>query len=135
MVRIGSNGPYIELAVTGTPSGILSVKMASVGMEARATVQPHPAHAGFGDFVEYLAGLERRWRGWDGQRSWQSLEGELSIAANHTGSHVELRVDLQRCAFDGTGWAVHLVLELDAGQELSTVAAAVANELRGALMD
>ncbi|MFB7755683.1 DUF6228 family protein [Streptomyces sp. NPDC056121] len=38
----------------------------------------------------FLAGLAEEFRGWDGTRTWRSLEDDLTLAAEHAGSHVRL---------------------------------------------
>ncbi|WP_420710939.1 DUF6228 family protein [Streptomyces sp. NRRL S-118] len=38
----------------------------------------------------FLAELAEGFRGWSGTRTWRSLEGDLTLAAEHAGSHVRL---------------------------------------------
>ncbi|MGW0079159.1 DUF6228 family protein [Streptomyces cellulosae] len=38
----------------------------------------------------FLAELAENFRGWNGTRAWRSLEGDLTLAAEHTGSCVRL---------------------------------------------
>ncbi|CAL9337091.1 hypothetical protein SUDANB108_00188 [Streptomyces sp. enrichment culture] len=38
----------------------------------------------------FLAGLAEEFRGWDGSRAWRSLEDDLTLVAEHAGSHVRL---------------------------------------------
>ncbi|MFJ8657131.1 DUF6228 family protein [Streptomyces rochei] len=38
----------------------------------------------------FLAELAEAFRGWNGTRTWRSLEDDLTLAAEHAGSHVRL---------------------------------------------
>lgn len=66
----------------------------------------------------YFGGLAASWRGWDGDRTWASLEGDVVITASHDGAGtiamlVELR-DRPRVRQE-PDWRAALVLTLDAG--------------------
>jgi Family of unknown function (DUF6228) len=81
-------------------------------------------------FTERLAA---DWRGWAGVRTWESLEGELVLDARHDGrGHVSLGVtlrgpDLDR---DGTAWSARAVFVLEAGEEMTRLAADLTHHLR-----
>jgi hypothetical protein len=67
---------------------------------------------------EYFGELAASWRGWDGDKSWAALEGDVVIAASHDGRGtigvvVELR-GLPSIRSD-PDWRAALVLTLDAG--------------------
>ena len=77
---------------------------------------------GCDDLDRFWRGLAENWRGWQGRRSWQSLEGELGLSATSDRlGHVELEVRLQEGA--PFLWRVHGKMSLDAGQ-LDRIAAA-----------
>jgi hypothetical protein len=78
---------------------------------------------GFTDLAEFFEGLAVDWRGWTGSRAWRSLEGDLEVAADHH-RHVRLRVALRGDPYR-SDWRVSATIELDPGEELSTVAADV----------
>lgn len=66
--------------------------------------------------------LAENWRGWEGTRSWQALEGDLELSATSDRlGHVELEVRLEEGA--PFRWRVHGTMSLDAGQ-LDRIAAA-----------
>lgn len=66
--------------------------------------------------------LAEDWRGWEGKRSWKSLEGELELSATSDRlGHVTLEVRLDEGA--PFQWRVYGVISLDAGQ-LDGIAAA-----------
>ena len=81
---------------------------------------------GFDDLVEFFRQLAQDWRGWTGERVWESVEGELSIAATHHG-YVELDVQL------GEGphrrWSARSTLLIEPGEQLSTGARDLADLL------
>ena len=66
---------------------------------------------GLADFLEEIAG---DWRGWSGERSWQSGEAEMRLTVRHDKTNTVLvRVELE----DGAPphWRCQAELELDPG--------------------
>jgi Family of unknown function (DUF6228) len=64
--------------------------------------------------ADYLSALDADWRGWDGERTWQSMEQELHLAATHDKRNtVVVRVTME----DGAPprWRCESELELDPG--------------------
>jgi hypothetical protein len=76
------------------------------------------------DFFEQQA---QDWRGWEGVREWNSLEGDLRIEARHEYGHVQLRVTVRKALTDwGNGsWLATGDLTIDPGEQLTCVAAEV----------
>jgi Family of unknown function (DUF6228) len=71
---------------------------------------------------QFWRDLAENWRGWEGTRSWQSLEGDLEFSATSDRlGHVELEVRMEEGA--PFQWRVHGKISLDAGQ-LDHIAAA-----------
>src|SRR5215208_2323956 len=67
--------------------------------------------------------LAENWRGWEGTRSWQSLEGDLELSATSDRvGHVTLEVRLDRGA--PFQWRVYGIISLEAGLLDSFAAAA-----------
>lgn len=68
--------------------------------------------------------MARDWMGWEGTKTWASLEEELRIEATEdlTG-HISLVVTMRDCC-DPANWRLKTTLELEAGQ-LSEIAKAV----------
>jgi hypothetical protein len=101
------------------------------GLEATRTVV-HSYSTGFADLSHFFAGLVQDWRGWNGQRAWESLEGDLAIEARHEYGHVQLRVTLRAegRGWGNRGWRAGADLTLDAGEQLSQVAADLAQMTR-----
>jgi hypothetical protein len=62
--------------------------------------------------ADFLAGLDRDWRGWDGERMWQSEGVELRLTARHEWTNTVLvRVEMEQ----GDAWRSEAELELDPG--------------------
>jgi len=102
------------------PDGSVVVVVALLradGLEARRAVVHHYSR-GFDDLVGYFANLERDWRGWKGERTWESLEGDLAFSAVHDG-HIALTVSLRQSVPDG--WSAKAHLRIDPGEQLSVV--------------
>jgi hypothetical protein len=75
---------------------------------------------------QLFRGLAKKWRGWSGEKTEESLEGHLRLActADRTG-HVTIRVTLRNMALEDD-WRVEADLRLEAGQ-LDRVAEAAAD--------
>jgi hypothetical protein len=69
----------------------------------------------------FFAGLERDWRGWNGQRRWDAWEGGISLTCTHDGrGTISVAVVLENLS--GSDWTVEAALVIDAGEELTRVA-------------
>ena len=78
------------------------------GLDAGLRVSAHYA-IGFDDLVKFFRGLASDWRGWQGERSYESLDHDLRLAAAHDG-HVQLAVRLREVRPDG--WSATAVIRL-----------------------
>jgi len=77
-----------------------------------------------GDGLEsFLAELAADWRGWKGTRTWDAIEGEMTIEATHRGNRVELLFILRR-DYEPDAWEVRLPLLIAPGESLSQIAKA-----------
>jgi hypothetical protein len=71
---------------------------------------------GVGGLAEYFEGLAVDWRGWSGERRWESLEGDVQLLAVHDGlGTITLRASLRTEAFAQHRWTASAELLLDAG--------------------
>jgi hypothetical protein len=69
-----------------------------------------------GGLAEYFEALAEAWRGWSGERRWESLEGDVALVAVHDGhGTVRLRATLRTEAFSQHRWNASAELLLDAG--------------------
>ncbi|MEV4277183.1 DUF6228 family protein [Actinoplanes xinjiangensis] len=81
----------------------------------------------------FVEGLAAGWRGWEGVLSWRSMEYELALDARHDGrGHVSLGVTLREPGpdWDDTAWSARAVFVLEAGEEMTRLAADLAYLLR-----
>jgi hypothetical protein len=75
---------------------------------------------------EFMESLAADWQGWYGIRTWQSLGGELTIDARHDRrGYVSLGMTLRAPGRDrdDTAWSARAVFVLEAGEEMSRLAA------------
>jgi hypothetical protein len=93
------------------------------GLEASSRVSAHYASE-FDDLVTFFRQLATDWRGWDGERTYESLESDLRLTATHDG-YVRLAVQLWQQA-GRQGWSVAAVISLEPGEEMTRVAEDVA---------
>lgn len=112
------------------PSG--AVELLDVTVRDKDLQAGKSVYEGYSDGFELLArffdDLAAGWRGWTGERVYESIEHDLRIVATHDG-HVRLRVRLWQSA-DPDGWTVETVIALDAGEQLSQAARDIASVVR-----
>jgi hypothetical protein len=64
--------------------------------------------------ADFLGALARDWRGWDGEREWQSAEAELRLTARHDKTNTVLvTVEIEEGA--PPRWRCEAELELEPG--------------------
>jgi hypothetical protein len=84
--------------------------------------------------AEYFEGLAADWRGWDGERVWNSIEGEFRHEARHNRvGYVALIVRLRKFAWshnEGGDWEAAATIAIEPGH-LAEIAGAVAALLAG----
>jgi Family of unknown function (DUF6228) len=69
-----------------------------------------------GGLAEYFEALAKDWRGWGGERRWESLEGDVELVAVHDGlGTITLRANFRTEAFAQHRWTASAELLLDAG--------------------
>nr|WP_246247485.1 DUF6228 family protein [Cellulomonas septica] len=76
---------------------------------------------------EFLAGLAADFAGWDGARTWRSLDGDLTVSATFgSGGHVTLTWGLHHADVLGGRWRAAADTTVEAGAEMVALADAVA---------
>lgn len=73
--------------------------------------------------LSYFEELELNWRGWDGDKTFDALEGDFRLSAKHDG-HVRVSFELE----DSTPpnpWAAKGKIVLDPGEELTAAVEAL----------
>jgi hypothetical protein len=116
--RIASNrdGNSLVLERTARPD-YCRAELSCGSMEASTEYYDHD---GVQSLAEYFGEIAASWRGWEGDRSWVSLEGELRLAAVHDKLGTitltaELRSNQYYSPGEGYIWRVRGLLLLDAG--------------------
>ena len=89
------------------------------GLDASLRVSAHYA-TGFDELTGFFGGLASDWRGWQGERAYESLERDLRLTATHDG-HVRLAVQLHQSNVSD-GWSAAAVIRLDPGEEMTRAA-------------
>lgn len=110
---------FVEPVGPGKVVDYLTVRIEGPDMSASRQVYAGWAE-GFAGLADYFQDLTDSWRGWDGERVFESIEADLRIAASHDG-HVRLSVTLWEST-EPRGWRVEAELRLDAGQQLTQAA-------------
>ena len=93
------------------------------GLDASLRVSAHYA-TGFDELVAFLNGLASDWRGWRGERTYESLEHDLRLTATHDG-HIRLVVQLRETSVPD-GWSATGAVQLDPGEQMTSAAQDVA---------
>jgi hypothetical protein len=108
---------------SGAEVASFTAALAADGMEASTGVYVMGGD-GLANLFEAMAS---EWRGWDGVKSWESLEGDLEVAAQHDRlGQITLRIRL-RHYFAPPEWEARADLTIDPGEQLN----AAARDLRG----
>jgi hypothetical protein len=116
-VQFGSGATLITLSHETIESVLVTI--AEGDLSARHVVYGASSD-GFDSLAAFFTGLAHDWRGWEGERVYESLEHDLRFAAEHDG-HVRLKVRLWQSS-DPDGWSVETRLTLEPGEELARVA-------------
>jgi hypothetical protein len=121
--------------VKRSPLGELESVVMSVRMQGLTAHRQIAAHYGTGheELSSFFNDLAEHWSGWQGIKSYRSLERDLQLEATHTGSHVNLTFDLRDPKFPGTPetWRVCGQLTLKPGQELIQISEALREFMGG----
>ncbi|WP_329201638.1 MULTISPECIES: DUF6228 family protein [unclassified Streptomyces] len=98
-----------------------AVEASAPGLTAR--VDPVVAWNWGTDLAPFLEGLAADFRGWDGQRDWQTNDHDLTISAVfRSGGHVRLTWTLRPWRSAAGGWEASVTTWLDAGEQMSALA-------------
>ena len=113
-LEIGSVGRVLRLSELTNESYVAEIQ--GVDLWATEAVTHYRGDA----LDEFLQNLARDWRGWKGERSWQSLEGMLALRASiSTGGAVAFDISLSTRAYE---WRVELRLTVE-NEQLTQIAA------------
>ena len=120
-----ADGLRFEQVQRGPHGEIRSVVMRlhMPGLDASLRVSAHYA-TGFDELVGFLNEMASDWRGWQGERTYESLEHDLRLTAMHDG-HIQLVVQLRETSA-ADGWSATGPVHLDPGEEMTRAAQDVA---------
>jgi hypothetical protein len=120
-----ADGLQFEQVQRGSKGEIWSVvaRLRVPGLDASRRVCAHYATS-FDELVAFFNRLAADWRGWQGERTYESLEHDLRLTAAHDG-HVHLLVQLQETS-GRDEWSATAVVQLDPGEEMTRAAEDVA---------
>ncbi|MFH5879344.1 DUF6228 family protein [Arthrobacter sp. NA-172] len=121
-VTIGHQGTLVFRVenTRGSRNGLienLRVTAQLPGLQATKDVWDFDGWSGLLSFFEELVS---NWRGWDGEKSFDSIEGDFRLAAKHDG-HIRLAFELRESG-RSTPWTANGELTLDPGEELTAAA-------------
>ena len=128
-VKIGTDDMCLLLTPLDPPDAppqSLTAELHLDGLAASVVVVHHYA-SGFRDLVHFFEQQAQDWRGWEGVRQWESLEGDLKVEARHEYGHVQLRVTVRKMLpnWGNNGWLATGDLTIDPGEQLTRIAADV----------
>ncbi len=84
---------------------------------------------GFAGLARYFDSLVESWRGWDGERVFESIEHDLRLSSIHDG-HVRIAMLLWEPT-EPHGWRVEVALKIDADEQLSSAAREISALVQG----
>lgn len=102
----------------------LRCELADDGVNAAAWVRTLDGDG----IASWAAELAESYRGWDGVRTWDSLEQDLRIGAMHDGwGHVSLRFVVRGPrGYEPEAWEASVMVTLDAGEDMRHLVAELA---------
>ncbi|MGW6703473.1 DUF6228 family protein [Streptomyces sp. NPDC054956] len=107
-----------------------TVELRAPGLSAR--VDEVVAWVPDSELTRFLEGLASDYRGWDGERSWQTYDRDLAVSAVfRSGGYVGLTWTLRPWRSTEGGWTASVTTWLEAGEQMSSLAAAVRHFLEG----
>lgn len=119
-------GTYVRLrsdvAHQGRPWFAFSAELHGIGLDASVGVLEYGSTQDLGSFLSDLA---ESWRGWEGTKTYNSLEYDLTVEARREGGHNVLRFTVR--AGTSQSWTATLVVMLEAGEEMANVAREVSD--------
>lgn len=110
---IKSNDSDLRLTLTDVNGDYFTAKVISDRLSAQISVWAHSDSYGFADLFDWLAIQDKPW---DGEQSWQSLEGEFKVAATCSSLGVIMfKVYFERFGGD-EDWKIETEIRSEMGQ-------------------
>ena len=96
----------------GDPPGYFTAMVVGTNLSASSRVYAY----GAGNIADLFEDLARNWRGWEGEKSGGSIEGDLSLVCESDRlGHTFVRVTLSSGPYDHD-WRAEVTIRLDAAQ-------------------
>jgi hypothetical protein len=110
-IRDEATGASLGICYQAEPPGFL-VELIDTGLKASLF-----AYSLEGDrFPEFMRELADSWPGWDGERCWESLEGDFGLRCRHDRlGHVIANIDLRVLGRDGLRWSLQTIIKIEPG--------------------
>ncbi|MGW8954974.1 DUF6228 family protein [Streptomyces sp. NPDC055709] len=84
------------------------------------------------DLAPFLEKLAEDYRGWDGERSWQTNDGDIMVSAVfRAGGHVGLTWTLRPWPEAAGGWTASVTTWLEAGEQMASLTSDIRHFLAG----
>jgi hypothetical protein len=127
-VRIGSRGDSLVLSPDEFADSI-SVTLESGRLHAETRPRERYDLRGLAGYFADLA--ETAMAGWEGTKTWESLEGDIRLESRLRQGHLTINAELrdERVEPANDGWSAHLDITVDLGEELRQYASHVRNLL------
>lgn len=98
-----------------------AVELRAPGLTAR--VNEVVAWVWDSDLAPFLEEVAADYRGWDGERNWQTNDRDLAVSAVfRSGGHVGLTWTLRPWPKDAGGWSASVTTWLEAGEQMACLA-------------
>jgi len=116
LIKSVSGGGSLEFLGPGVIGGEYGafgyrVRLTDANLSAAAEV-----YYDLGDPTGLIRDMAERWRGWDGELVWGSLEGELTLRCTQDrAGHVSIGVELTSVPYT-CGWSIRATIMAEAGQ-------------------
>ncbi|MFF0435506.1 DUF6228 family protein [Streptomyces sp. NPDC004327] len=107
-----------------------AVELRAPGLTAR--VDDVVAWMSDGDLTSFLEQLAADYRGWDGERNWQSDDRDLAVSAVfRSGGHIGLTWTVRPWRKTAGGWSASVTTWLEAGEQMACLASDLRHFLAG----
>ncbi|HJR08887.1 MAG TPA: DUF6228 family protein [Pyrinomonadaceae bacterium] len=95
----------------------LNVTLYASGLHASTRIYNIYYGDGAGSLPSFFKDMAMNWRGWEGEKRWESVEGDLKMTCtSHPLGHINLAVELHSYLDDPFVWDVRCSLVLESWQ-------------------
>lgn len=119
-VRLGTASEFLELREPRGRAGqgleYVTARAVGAGLDARTGIY---IQSDVAQLLGFFVDVERSWRGWDGDRRFESVEGDFIMSARHDRRHIELVVSLNSNQYPERSWKCEVVVVVEPGEQLT----------------